>query len=379
MNQSFNTTQLQALEACLNDVLTFFDLIKKLTIHRWSALLIHSFVPSISMFVIESHKCLSALYPSFTKTPGVNNIELLRKSRHRAKLLDSSQKSLEDLTKEILQIAQQQQNYFLGLHSDFMSPLQKWIQPDMGLSTFGGHIFSTTHSTIFGFGGNYNIEQISKHAREFGEVVDEYLSALLGFFKINSMQPVSGVSFSKEIELRDIKYQSLYAKGTLGGLQPHFAAGLALLMSNLNFARYILNELLPLGGHSLFRLKFIIAYHVNSNLKAIQSNIHGTPVFNQQISNLFQEALGNSESRWLRKQRDLRNLLVHYLPDSKNKLSTNLPPGSKRIDAIEILGASLAFNEMDDLLSSYIINVSNLLEEGFELAESSFWYGKVKI
>jgi len=175
--------------------------------------------------------------------------------------------------------------------------------------------------------------------------------------------------------MRDIKYEALYNRGSLGANPIEFSAGLVLLLANLNYLHYILPRLIPSGSHTQFRLKFITAFQTNSNIKAIQDRLVATKSLSAETKDIFRDALGNTDSRWLRKRRRLRNLLTHYLPDSR--IISELPLGATRVDTIEHLGGGLTFGEIDALLDRNIAHLSSLLESGFRLAGDPFWLGKV--
>lgn len=90
----------------------------------------------------------------------------------------------------------------------------------------------------------------------------------------------------------------------------------------------------------------------------------------------FRGALGNGESRWLRRQRRLRNLLTHYLPDAQ--MASELQGDATRMDAIECFSGGLSFDEINALLDRNIAHLSLLLESGLNLAGDPFWLGTVK-
>jgi hypothetical protein len=77
---------------------------------------------------------------------------------------------------------------------------------------------------------------------------------------------------------------------------------------------------------------------------AIQNRLAANASLSTDIRELFRDALGNADSRWLRKRGSLRNLLAHYLLDSK--AAVRFPSDATRVDAIECLGGGLTFDEI---------------------------------
>lgn len=373
MTNNLAPSQQQALEACIRDAVSFMNLLLKAQEHPKAALLFNGLIANASMFVFESHRCLTTLFPDARDVFSSSHAELLRASRHRAKLLDNAEKTIEEVTGELVTIAKRQRDSFLEPQSGILGPLKRVFQPDMGLSIYDGHIFTTTHSTIFEFGEDCDL---TVSAFAFGEAIGAYTASLLNLFQIEIPSSVEPAELPGIIEMRDIKYEALYNRGQLGANRMDFSAGLILILANLNFAIYILSGLLPLDSHTLFRIKFITAFHANSNIRSIQDRLMANKLGSSEIGNLFREALGNSDSRWLRKQRRLRNLLTHYLPDAQ--MVSELPVDATRMNAIEHFGGGLSFDEINVLLDRNIAHLSGLLETGYNLAGDPFWPRKVK-
>jgi hypothetical protein len=242
----------------------------------------------------------------------------------------------------------------------------------LGLYTYEGHIFSTTHATTFGFGSDVDPGAV---ALTFGESMGAYLVSLIDLLRPQIITPIAPPALSKEIEMRDIKYEALYQRGPLGDIRMGYAAGLTLLLSSLNYAQYILRRVLAAKGLALFRLKFLTAYHADSSMRTVQDRIMGSERPSEETQQVFQLALGNADSRWLRKKRSLRNLLTHYT--AKESCAEILDSNATRVEAIEYLSGDLKYDEIDDLLDRHIEHLSDTLEKGFQLSGDPFWYGKV--
>jgi hypothetical protein len=365
--------QQQALEACIKDATSFMNLFSKAREHPQAALIFNGLIAHASMFVVESHRCLTTLFPDAQDAFSLHHADLLRKSRHRAKLLDNAEKTIEDVTADLIIIARRQRDIFLEPHSGFLGPLKRALQPDMGLSIFDGHIITTTHSTIFEFGEDCDLDE---SAFAFGKAIGAYTATVLNMFKIEIPLSVGPTKLPGNIEMRDIKYEALYTRGPLDTDRMDISAGLILILTNINFVIYILSRLLSADSHTLFRIKFFSAFHANSNLRSIQDRLIANKFESAEIANFFKEALGNSESRWLRKQKSLRNLLTHYLPDAR--MVSELPVDATRLNAIEYYGGGLSFGEINALLDRNIILLSGLLETNYKLVGDPFWFGKVK-
>jgi hypothetical protein len=203
--------QLHALEAIERDTASLLLLFTTVRQHRHSALLLPSLMPSAAMFVVESYRCLTKLVPKLGDVLSKTLADQLRPSRQRAKLLDAK-KSLEAVVGDLTAIAEQQRSFFLAPHTGFWGPLKRAIQPDLGLSTYDGHMFSTTHSTAFSYGEN---RDPATSAFSAGEALGSYLVALAILFQMQMPQPLPASVLPGKIEMRDIKSEALYQRGPL--------------------------------------------------------------------------------------------------------------------------------------------------------------------
>lgn len=372
MTTQANGQQKYTLEAIKQDTESVMALLHSFTVHPSAALLSFSLLPPLSMYAVESYramKTLNHLPPAQLE----KLLEILKPFRHRAKQLDSPEKTVEQVAIDLSEFAESQRRFFLDSHTGFLSSLKRALQPDLGLYTYDGHIITTTHSIAFNFGQD---SDVPKKGFDIGKALGAYTKAMGDFLGIKSTKPVTGsTNLPAPVEMRDIKSQALYKRGPLGRLPAEIAVGLIYLLGNLNNMSLVIQKLLPAGGHTQFRLKFITAYHANSNLKAIQGRFIRESALAYGYGGIFNEILGNSDSRWLRKRTSLRNLLVHYMIDEP--LTTGLLPRANWTQAIEHFGSRLTYEAMDSLLDRHVKRMSSAIEMGFELDGDPFWYGRV--
>lgn len=319
------------------------------------------------MYVVESYRALRSMIPEAADLLDEEFSELLGHSRHRAKLLDQPGVTPDSAAAGLTEVAERQASYFLELHSGRLGWLKRALQPEMGLSRYDGHIFSTTDATGFqlGFG---DIVSAGPKVRQLGEVVGAYLAALSGVPRIQPPEPAVAV-LRGSIDMRDIKSSQLYQRGSLGQMPPDHSRGATLLLVNLNYVRLILSPLMPAGGLSQHRIKLIVAYHTDSALRSLQPSLRGVDA--HPAAGILSKAIGTADARWLRKRHSLRNLLVHYLDTSADD------QGVDRVTAIERHSGSVSFGESCLLLDRYLECTARVLEEGFELQGDPFWLGAV--
>jgi hypothetical protein len=372
MNRNLPPGYAQALEACAWDALGFKQMLLSIRDHPDAPLLIQGFLAPAAMYVVESHNCLTTIIPQSQKVLSASTADFLRSSRHRAKLLDDSRKTIKEVSLGLVQIARQQRRVSLEPHSGILAPLKRAIQPDMGLSLYNRHLFWTTHATVFSFGDNIDPTEASY---EFGSAVGEYLAIMLDLLNLHHVSLSESSPLSGSFEMRDIKYEQLYGRGSLGSEGLAVGAALILLFAAVNFAQHIVGGLLPGLGHTQFRLKFVTAYHAASGLRLIQDGLLGGDMSNKNSRAILAELVGHPDSRWLRKRRSLRNLLAHYLPDPKANCEISF--GDTRTATIERL-AGRSLDSVNILIDRYLSTVAAGLQKGFELDGDPFWLGRVR-
>jgi hypothetical protein len=364
--------QPHAIEAIAFDTTSFMSMFLSVLDHPSMALLSTGLLPPASMYVVESYRTLEKLDPAVAGLLDDGLIDRVRPSRHRAKLLDDSERSVEQVAGDLFEVAQRQTRLFMEPHVGVLGPLRRAIQPDLGLSTYDGHIFSTTHSTAFNFGRNRDPE---KWANSIGEALGKYTATLLGLFGLEQPDPAPSDALAGEIEMLDIKSAALYGRGPLGRLPAEIAAGATLLLASLNYYWYVVRGLLPAGGHTQFRLKFIAAYHADSNLRFVQNCLASDSSLPTEVAVILRGVLGNPDSRWLRRRGLLRNVLAHYLVDERRV--GDLPLDADRSNVIQQFIGERSYADVDELLDRHVMRMSRALERGFDLDGNPFRYGWV--
>lgn len=371
-----STDQERAIGAIANDTNALVSLLQFLVDFPKSSLLTFGLLPSLSMFVVESLHVIQTSAPRVATELLANYAESLKPFRNQAKLLDDSEKRVEDILIELTEISSRQRQYFLEPHIGMLGKFKRAIQPDIGLYTYEGHIFSTTHSIAYSL-GQFSNQPTSEF--DIGHAAGAYISALKTLLGGRHTE-TSGISshsiLPNAIEMRDIKSQSLYRRGSLGQMPEGFSVGATHLLASLNYSRHILQRLLPERHPTQFRLKFIVGYHADSNLRRMQDQLRGNGAMPEAASKVFEAALGNPDSRWIRKRSKLRNLLTHYLVDED--YLDGLPTTADWFKAIEHFGGRLKYEQIDALVDRHIERMTDAIEEGFSLDGDPFWYGRVK-
>jgi hypothetical protein len=276
----------QALEACVWDTIGFWQIFQLAMKHPDSGSLFQGLIAPAAMYVVESHNCLTKIVPELKESLPSNMLDLLRTCRHRAKLLNDSRRSLKQVSQEIIYIAQKHREEFLSPHRGLLAPVKKILQPDMGLYTYNGHIFWTTHATHYSVGDSIDS---AADALEFGKVIGHYVATVLLALGLNELPQLENQQPSAILEMRDIKYEQIYGRSTLGSECLQVGAVLILVLAHVNFALHVIGNLLSNVSHTQFRLKFIAAFHAACGLQMIQDGFFVNELSNSNKNTILAE------------------------------------------------------------------------------------------
>ncbi len=173
----------QVFEAIANDAATFVFLVSHLQENKNGTLLFPGLLPHMAMFVVESQCCINRFANDPNILQQVQNINDFRQSRHRVKLLSDSHKTIDQIAYVLLKNTNSQKEEFNKPHTGFLGLIKRKLQPDLGISTYSGHIISTTHSTLYNFGeGSKFITNPYEQGKELAEYTINVVSMLNNFF-----------------------------------------------------------------------------------------------------------------------------------------------------------------------------------------------------
>jgi hypothetical protein len=358
-------------ESISYDAQMFDCITRSIMNHPDGSLLILGLAPIVSRFVVESYDCLVAEIPELKGLFTADDIELVRKSRHRSKLLLNRDRDLTDITSELRHIAESQREAFIEPHRKrLLYGLINWLQPDLGLFRYEGKIFSTTHAVIFGFGDERDLKE---KGRGFGYAVGRYVATLASFAKAVLKDEYRIPVLSGAVTMTDIKYKQMYSRAAIGRLELGFSAACALILANTNFVHRIIRECFC-SELAFFKQKFLTAYHAQASLRLIQNVARPTGHFPAETAVVFEKLISDSFARWLKGKSDLRNTLTHYRVDTKLKVEAH----TSYEEVVEHLLGSRNLSNVNSELDRYLDLLENELALGFRVDKNTFWYGAVK-
>lgn len=261
-------TPAYVMEAIQQDALFYLKLFRTLIGHPDVGLMGPAMIPFASMFVVESHARLAEHGWSGAQVFGKTELDSIRAARHRVKMLLSKKSDVSQLVAEFDAIVRDERDRFVGAHTGWLGPLQRWIQPDLGISLIGGEVFSTTHATRFSFGMRFDGASL----REASRLVAWYCSAVAHAFGGTA----ENAQFSKQslgLVMKNIKSEALYGRGNLGTLNSPWAGAVALILANVNFVSKVLRALVAGESSAFTKLRVMTAFHAIESLRVVQDRL----------------------------------------------------------------------------------------------------------
>ncbi len=361
-----NHLQLFAKEALVADLIYVFGLIFSLKRSAKSGLLIFGSHPFISFFVVESYGLLRHV-PEITAIFSDEDMDLVRSSRHRVKLLDNRIRSIDEVANALNEIRAAHSEYFLSPHRDSrLGWLKRALQPDLAVFFYDGHLISSTHLSTYNL-GKITVEEMIAIQQQTWVSVGNYIGKLVGHFPLDEEIPKSSQRSPPGIvSTKDFKSDQFYTRGFLNDVPLH-AASLVAILAQVNYVHFVFRDLAFPDPLTFFKFKFVTVYHAFSSLKAINASRYPlATALSPASASFFTRVFDIPGSRWLRNLSPLRNYLVHYKPE----LSTEekLRPSATHVEVIESLAGDRKFEDIDHLLDQQLQQLSQLLEEGLNLS-----------
>jgi len=212
---------------------------------------------------------------------------------------------------------------FVDRHQGLLRPVQRFLQPDLGLYFQGEDLVATTHhlTNHFGFDdaridamGTIALGDDNATQQEFARVMGEYIANVLEKFG-QELKPPSRAT--PTIQSRDVKSRHLYGRLVLDATGDGAAMALASALATANLARVTLPKILSSTDdiEEAFLAKWTIVslFHAKSAIEIVLSQHHRREVLRPNIVTSL-VAL-QRRLRSLGEQRPLRNVLMHYAID----------------------------------------------------------------
>jgi len=197
-------------------------------------------------------------------------------------------------------------------------------------------------------------------------------------FSMSVPTPDHASALTGTLEMKDIRSDALLSRGVIGATTKQLAAGMLLVMTQVNFVHFLLRELaqafVAADSLSFFKIRFGCAYHAISSLMALQGVMRSRGIAGKKCDTI-DGVLGNPDAKWIRDQSRLRNMLTHYrsrIPASQQSTGRGFR------ETVETLSRGRTYSEVSDVSDRCLHLVSRALTAGFDLSPNTFWYARVK-
>jgi hypothetical protein len=369
------------------DLLFYIDIILNLLRQPSNGILIYGITPFISLFIIESYSYLKKYIPEYAEVLSLANEKIVRTSRMRVKLFDDSSKRVDRLIELLAYIIQFNKDWHIEGHKGCLRPLQRALQSDLGLFIYNNHIIGSTHTGMINLG--YEKEDLPKKSddifpnfmkqtRKVSEEMGKYLGDMVNFPEFTLSNQFHSI-FNYRIDDEKQGYQDVKSNKYLklifnGPNSEEINLCLLYFLIIVNNFQYIFSEIVVETPITLFKIKFIMLYHLYSSITKFRDYYYPNKVFTELSNNYIRIILEDEQILSITKKKDLRNILVHYkiLNMNEERMNREKP----LFGLIEYYFDGKSFNEINDLLDNQILKISNLLENWLNWHPSPFFYTK---
>jgi hypothetical protein len=373
-SRQLSISQLVELNSIKKDAHFYLKLFDKLHNRESSGVLFPSLVPYYSLFTIESHKHLQKICPQYALSLSNRFQAIIQASRMRTKYFDDTRKRV-DGTFELLDwIADFHRKWHIGGHRGCLAPIKRAIQDDLGVFFYQGHVIGSTHTGILNLGYSRGdlpttSESISSTigtlSFSVGKELGEYIAKVVSFPEFapdsTELKDIDDNLQDEMLGYMDVK-SSKYLTSTFNGRASEaINLSLMLFFTQVNFLQYILNNLVAGASCTLFKLKYIVLYHLTSSLRKLQNYCYREQILTDHSLGHLQAIVTDRDLGEIASQSAFRNILVHYgIRDVPAEL---LSYDTKLYGLVEHFFDGRTYDEVADIVDKQIERTSAILEE----------------
>ncbi len=369
-----SVTQAVELEMIRTDSEFYRQLLTEVVGNHKLGILPFGLTPYLSFFVVETYNYFSSRAPGFANAARRQHEGILRASRTRTKLFDDDEKDIALLMDHLEWILTFSRSWMNSDHIGPLAWLKKWLQPDMGLYFYEGHLISTTQAAFFNLGfekGDIATTQrgepigLSQLSQSIGYDIGQYI----GFLSGGSMGTSSGGSTATlcRYQLADSQFRHedkksrAYLRGIYNGrATTQINACLLLFLTTTNFLTHVFGRLVIDSPDTWFKVKFLAVYHVISSLTKLQNHFYTTGQLSERSKNYLKSLLGDRELKTLKSKSSFRNIMAHYT--IKDVPEGSLKPDVRYFGLIEHFFAGSGLKEVNDMVDRQLLRISSVLE-----------------
>lgn len=249
--------------------------------------------------------------------------EIIQRARQRMKFLDDRLKDYDQVTASLREAIEADRLFFESLHQGRFFRIQRFIQPDLGVSLLNRRVLSTTHSQFFGLGmNNLHDESATREgsgqdhllleiSRDYGEFIGMVHQAI--HLDLGRTTGATEANYPK-VEFVDIKSRKHYAD-VAKRVAPGFAETapfLYFILSQLRTVAWLLPPVLritePLFG---FRSTVILTFQSVFSLSVMYKELLFRGSLAPDMIPTIGSVLAEPSVKEVLELKPLRNALMH--------------------------------------------------------------------
>ena len=374
VSRAFSVSQQIELDSINKDAHFYLTLGKKLHSRASSGVLFPNLIPYYSLFTIESHRYLQKMYPKFALALSNQFQPIINASRMRTKFFDDNQNRVDGTFELFDWIADFHHKWHIGAHKGWLASIKRTLQDDLGVFFYQGHVISSTHTGIFNLG--YSKEELPTTSERIssgigvlsfsvGESIGKYIAGIIDFLEfLPAPEELNCIEYNLEDDLFgyiDIKSHKFLNSIFNGSGSEAINLSLLLFLTQINILKYILSNLVIGRTYTLFKLKYLVLYHLASSLQKILSYFYQEQIFNNQSLEYLKAIVKDKDLKEIASKSNFRNILVHY--EIRNVKEGVLNYDTKLYGLIEYFFDGRTYDEIDNITDKQIDRISLILED----------------
>jgi hypothetical protein len=326
------------------------------------------------LFVIEAHNYLSRTLPSYSNSLTDTINAIITAARMRVKFFDDTHKGVEGTLNLLEWVSEFHEEWHINQHRGILSPIKRYLQDDIGVFFYGGHIIGSTHTGVLNLGYSQGdlpttsesiSDHISKLSFSMGEGFGSYISSI---FSLPELAPAESDfrNFTYMVDEGALKYKDDKSEALLYKIFNNSASSsinlsLLLFLTQVNFLEYVLSSSITAGNHTLFKAKYIVLYHLASSLDKLRADAKVSSELSSRSTKYIDDIVSDSSLQELISKRQFRNILVHYgIPPA---LDTVLSSDIEFFGLVEHFFSGKSYHEVSKSVNDQFGRVSTILEE----------------
>jgi len=374
MPNKFQTLQDIELDLIKNDLEFYTGLVFELSKHESIGILFFGLAPYLSLFKFETYKYFRDNFPNQANfISGSKNFDdITRASRMRIKFFDDSTKRIEGVL-ELLEWIRKFHEWHINQHRGLLAPLKRALQDDFGVFLYDSHVIGSTHTGLFNLGyekatfpttNKDNFKILGEMSKSFGFELGEYFGTLTQLPQFTFTTQHNYCTYG--IEDRNLKYKDEKSYKFLNSIFNETNAedinlGFLILLTTVNFFQYIIKRLVIGSPITVFKLKFITLYHLESSLGKLQDYFYPKKLLTNRSKEYIQAILKDKDLKLIKSKTKFRNILVHYKIENLPTETVNSTIDFYRLT--EHFFQGMTYSEVDQILDAQIQRISTLFDE----------------